>query len=405
MKRLPSSRHLAYRHLAVAVSLAALVVLITGCPPSGPPRDAEPSSPSTTSADEDSTPDGAKTGDNGTPVDDDNQAGSPSTADGDEAGDAPAAPDSDPDQPDPDQTTPDQTADDDGGLPPEAPLPNELAAGQTGDGSADNGPGGDDSASADTDRADADPDDATPGADFPMPDNVDPNWEMGPSESTKPWDLGEPLVENAEKLTRLDPKAAIWVDAENKRLVMMGRVVLREAPLEMFACLRNSKEHESIVALDVFDEQAYKIHAGLLAIGAESGHSVRWDPVYEPASGDEIGVEVRYKDQEGNLKQVPAQQWITNHRTGKTMDYPWVFAGSGFWEDARTGKRHYQAAGGDIICVSNFTTAILDLPIQSSQSNDALLFRANTEAIPAAGTPVTLVLTVEKKLEDGQPGE
>ena len=74
------------------------------------------------------------------------------------------------------------------------------------------------------------------------------------------------------------------------------------------------------------------------------------------------------------------------------MTYPWVFAGSRFWTDEETGKQYYQAEGGDFICVSNFGTAALDIPVESSQSNDALEFEAFTERIPPLGTPVRLVL-------------
>ena len=60
--------------------------------------------------------------------------------------------------------------------------------------------------------------------------------------------------------------------------------------------------------------------------------------------------------------------------------------------DEETGKRHYQANGGDLICVSNFPTATLDLPVQSSQANSDLLFTAFTEKIPPRGTKVRRVL-------------
>ena len=66
-------------------------------------------------------------------------------------------------------------------------------------------------------------------------------------------------------------------------------------------------------------------------------------------------------------------------------------------EDERTGRKHYMAEGGDFICVSNFSTATLDLPIKSSQTNTALMFRAFTERIPPRGTPVTLELKPKKK--------
>ncbi len=40
------------------------------------------------------------------------------------------------------------------------------------------------------------------------------------------------------------------------------------------------------------------------------------------------------------------------------------------------------AESGDLICVSNFTTAMLDIPIESSQSNEGLMFEASTGKIP-----------------------
>ena len=68
------------------------------------------------------------------------------------------------------------------------------------------------------------------------------------------------------------------------------------------------------------------------------------------------------------------------------------FAGSYFWKDEETGKEYYQAEGGDFICVSNFSTAMLDIPVESSQSDAELMFEAFTERIPPRGTPVRLTL-------------
>src|SRR3954452_3764606 len=86
-------------------------------------------------------------------------------------------------------------------------------------------------------------------------------------------------------------------------------------------------------------------------------------------------------------------------RTGKPMTHPFVFAGSGFWVDPDTGKKHYQAEGGDFVCVSNFGTAMLDIPVKSSQSNEELEFSAMTEKIPPLGTPVRLIF--KPKLKQG----
>ena len=73
-------------------------------------------------------------------------------------------------------------------------------------------------------------------------------------------------------------------------------------------------------------------------------------------------------------------------------EHDWVFAGSGFWVDPEDGTRHYNADAGDFICVSNFPTATLDVPVKSSQENSELLFEAATDKIPARGTKVRLVL-------------
>src|SRR5262245_2336776 len=51
----------------------------------------------------------------------------------------------------------------------------------------------------------------------------------------------------------------------------------------------------------------------------------------------------------------------------------------------------YLANGGDVVCVSNFESALLDLPIKSSSANAALIFEADTERIPPVGTKVTVI--------------
>jgi len=189
---------------------------------------------------------------------------------------------------------------------------------------------------------------------------------------------------------RLTPKHDVWIDAKKKQVIVDGTVCLREGQLEMFACPRGTKEHESILALKT---KASYVHAGLLAIGAKAGNVVKFSPEYAPAHGDTIFIEVQWRDADGKLQKVKAQKWIKHVKTEKEMPYDWVFAGSGFWVDQTDGVRHYQADAGDFICVSNFPTATLDLPVESSQANAGLLFRAFTERIPPLKTPVRLVLT------------
>jgi len=192
----------------------------------------------------------------------------------------------------------------------------------------------------------------------------------------------------------------VWIDVKAREVFVDGYVSLQEGPLEMFACPTGTKEHESIVAVY---SSAQIVHAALLAVGAKVGHPVKWDPKFEPPAGTEIGIEVRWLDQAGSWQSVRAQQWLRDYSTGKLMTNSWVFAGSGFWKDEETGQEYYLAEAGDLICVSNFSSATLDIPIQSSQMNDGLLFEANSNEIPAIGTPVRLVLKPKLKSEKRQP--
>lgn len=197
-----------------------------------------------------------------------------------------------------------------------------------------------------------------------------------------------PQAKELSGLKRLS-KDGVWIDPKRKLVVVDGEVCLRHGQLEMFACPKGTKEHEAIVAIN---GRPFDIHAGLLAVGAKQGTPVSFDPKYVAATGPIVDVWVLWKDSEGNPHKVRAQEWIKNTTTGKQMDENWVFAGSSFWVDEDTDERHYQADGGDFICVSNFPTAMLDLPVVSSAAAAELQFEAFADRIPNRGTMVRLVL-------------
>ncbi len=226
----------------------------------------------------------------------------------------------------------------------------------------------------------------------------DPPADQPPAEPAK-----RAAAKDPPGMKRLSPEYDAWIDPKHKRVVVDGTVVLREGQLEMFACPKGTKEHESIVAVD---SKAFVVHAGLLAIGAEVGTPVVFQPTYQPATGQEIDIEVVWRDKSGTVHRDRAQEWVRSIKTGKPLEYPWVFAGSGFWLDEVTGIKHYMAETGDFICVSNFPSAMLDLPVESSQSNELLTYDAFTEHIPPVGTRVRLVLTPKGKTSQApSPGK
>jgi len=212
----------------------------------------------------------------------------------------------------------------------------------------------------------------------------------------KPRDLGPPLVENPDKLVRLDPKQPVWIDAGGKQVVLLGEVCEAGYPLEFFAS-NATKAYESVVSVNV---PPSIVHAGLLRIGAEPGHPARFQPRFAPPTGTEIAIEVRWKDRQGKVQSAPAQHWIRNIKTKKELDVNWVFAGSYFRKDEETGEEYYQANFGALVCVLNMPEAMLDLPMESFGAIEARMFEAFKEHLPPAGTPTTILL---KPILAGKP--
>jgi len=267
----------------------------------------------------------------------------------------------------------------------------------------------------------------------------------------------------AGKLTSLNKQRSVLLDRHGKRVLLKSKVVLREGLLEMLCCLSQTKEHESVLAVDA---RAFVIHAALLAVGAKPGHPVQFSPKFEPPSGQTIDIFLQWADEKGKLHRVKAQQWIRHathrfyaaqlkkrppgltipkmselfydernkelswfgHMTKdqrdqllelskdaqyrkairgffqqsqpKKMKHEWVFAGSDTFVDEETGEKFYEAEQGDVICLANFPSAMIDVGAQSSASGKSnLLFEADTDKIPPVGTKVTieLVPAISKK--------
>jgi hypothetical protein len=260
----------------------------------------------------------------------------------------------------------------------------------------------------------------------------------------------------APRLVPLTKNGAVLLDAPGRRVVLKGKVVLRQGLLEMLVCKKQTKEHESILSVDA---PVFVVHTALLAIGAKPGTGVRYSPRFQPPTGQKIDVFLAWQDDKGKLHRVPAQQWI-RHSTRRyhtivfdklpeglelpkdsdlkydpktkelfwfgimsaaqrdallslskdetfraavrkihdesqirPMTEHWVFAGSSFFVDDKTGDRLYEAEGGDVVCVANFTTAMLDVASESSsRGEESLVFEAWEDRIPPVGTEVSIEL-------------
>lgn len=244
----------------------------------------------------------------------------------------------------------------------------------------------------------------------------------------------------------------LTVDLTNRRVIGEAAVCLRDDALEFAACSPGTKEHESLLVLTA---QPKHLHLGLLLAGIRPGTPARWKgEQFLPPTGDRIRITLRWhnpelevdriltryrfgaegdvreavKEVEGRvflsgddlkrlagagiggpllreLKQAaekwaarrekdrktytaPLYAWIRSTKTKKPMPpTEWVFAGSRTMGDGT----YWADNDGTIVTVSNFESAVLDVPMQSTAENAELLWEANTKAIPPVGTRVEMI--------------
>jgi len=190
--------------------------------------------------------------------------------------------------------------------------------------------------------------------------------------------------------------AHIKIDFAKRRVLVDAEVCLREGPLELVLCAWNTKEHESILRTKAKPSQ---VHFALVALGLTPGKPARWIPGLAgeegrllPPRGAQLKISLRWKGAGGKkVHVVDASQWLAP--VGKAdAERPtrWIFVGS----DILPGSGYWADAQGDLICVANFPSAVIDVPFTSSSKAALLDFQANTKAIPKIGTRVEVILQV-----------
>lgn len=201
----------------------------------------------------------------------------------------------------------------------------------------------------------------------------------------------EPTRVAAAKKVVVGTNVDLEVSPGKRRVLVYAEVCLRQGPLEQLLTRKNRKEHEAILAAEV---DARKVHEALILAGAKEGKPVQWLPQYQAAVGTPIKITLTYLDKHGREKTVPARSWIKDLKTGKEMSTDWVFAGSRLIENPldKDAPKHYLANDGDVICICNFESALLDVPVQSSKADADRGFEAWTDRIPPVGTKVVVAL-------------
>ncbi len=166
--------------------------------------------------------------------------------------------------------------------------------------------------------------------------------------------------------------------------------------LELVACSPDTREHESLVVTTV---QPSLIHAALLSIGLDPGEPGRIEATREgvlriDATGSPIQVELVWTDETGRLRSAAPAEWIRAESGEPMPRFSWVFAGSRVRE--RGGRAVYDADGtGVVVGLTTFGSEVVAPTITRSPDSgtDAPIWLAENDAVPLAGTPVTIRVT------------
>lgn len=227
------------------------------------------------------------------------------------------------------------------------------------------------------------------------------------AEAEKPVD---PIAEAIKQIN--DQDNGVTINQENKHIDIAATVCLRRGEfLEMFACTRDTREHESILVVDAMPST---MHFGLLLLGAEPGKPLSYDmkfdpPKLVPATGPKVDIFIVIKIDDVE-REIPANRWVQDNKTKEMKKgNTWLFAGSQFAEVQ--GKQVYHAdLNGSAISLVNFGDDLLTLPNTMTDANEShdKVWQPRTQAIPKVGTKVVIRLKPqaedkEKDDEKAQP--
>ena len=181
-------------------------------------------------------------------------------------------------------------------------------------------------------------------------------------------------------------------------VIVHGKVAIRQGFLEQLVCCKGTREHESLIVVNV---AASHIHAALLAVGAHAGHPGIWsrdtstanDLKLEPPAGDLVSVRVEYVSN-GVTHRHDLGEWIEDARHQDQFKSIFVFAGSHFEPDGRGGQRYTADVTGSIVGLVTFGDELVAyakvIPDQADIATPR--WQANTARIPPEASDVVLIL-------------
>jgi len=228
-----------------------------------------------------------------------------------------------------------------------------------------------------------------------------------------------PALEAAIKKLKIP---GVTINLAERYIDIDGKICLDKGMLELVACTKGTKEHESIVAVEA---RPMHIHTALLLLGANPGNpAMRRAPRGEdkgwidiPPKGSAVDVLLVFPDKAGKPAEHPISEFITRATpeagavddaaagTGTDRKFPthtFLFAGSQLVDDGPGPRKYLSDESGNVISIVTFGDELLCLPGVHSDQNNDLLWQVNATGLPAKGTKVILRLRPQPKPDVGK---
>ena len=207
-----------------------------------------------------------------------------------------------------------------------------------------------------------------------------------------------------------------WADGhlqiveKEKKLVLKGKIseALGEydshlkGAVEYLVCGRNGKEYESIIVVDATAKEIYDALGKLdVQVGEPPGYDEGKDEP-TPPRGTAVLIYAEWKSG-SETKKVRAEELVFNVKTQKPLqDVAWIYSGSRVVPDLDSDDEDAMMPqafmSNDLVALRLFdASALFQNPLpESSEEN---IYKKNDALMPKLGTPVTLTIEVNRKMQ------
>jgi hypothetical protein len=197
----------------------------------------------------------------------------------------------------------------------------------------------------------------------------------------------------------------VRLDQKKRQISFPAEVNQKVGLIEYLLVNEKGKVHESLLATKIIP---HDIHLALLLIGLQEDSTANANEAVPPQAidtpylqsapklkGPFVRISVAWTEN-GERKEVPADQWVFNLQSGKTMTAgPWTYNGSLVKDGAFLADQELS-----IVAVITDPTALVNNPREGYDNDE--IWQANEKVIPPLDTPVDVIITIPEPTTKNQ---